>query len=65
MPEVPSFVLSTFKVLSRVFPRLSDANPDEALKRVGEELIEWFDWAKKYLDWYDLTYSDKSGPMKH
>ncbi len=29
------------------------------------ERASWFDWAKKYLAWYDLTYGDELGPMEH
>lgn len=34
LPDLPGFVLTAHKLLSRFFPQLRDAAPDEALERI-------------------------------
>ncbi len=66
LPEIPPSIISAFKFLSRIMPRLFSAPPpDEALKRVYEWRAGWFDWAKSYLSWYDQTYGEKVKPIEH
>lgn len=65
LPEIPNFILSTFKLLSRFAPKLSDAGPNVALEQIEAEHRAWLDWAKDYLDWYDKTYDDKQSPTEH
>ena len=65
LPEVPSFILSAHKMLSRFVTRLRDASPDIALERIETDHANWFNWAKIYLEWYDSTYGDKFRPTEH
>jgi tetratricopeptide (TPR) repeat protein len=63
LPEIPHFVASAIKGLSRIFPFLRA--PDAALQQAEAERAAWFDWAKQYLSWYDLTYGETVKPKEH
>jgi tetratricopeptide (TPR) repeat protein len=65
IPQMPRFMISAFKALSRIVPRLRNANPDAALREVANARAEWFDWAKRYLDWYDSTHGGSASPTEH
>jgi len=63
LPKVPRSVTLSYQFLSRVFPRLRGADPNEAIRSVEAEQADWFDWAKKYLEWYDGTHNGKLSPL--
>lgn len=65
LPEVPKFVTSAFQFLGRIFPRLRGVDANEAIRRIDGEHAEWFDWAKKYLEWYDYSHNDKLAPSEN
>ena len=46
-------------------PSLRDTDPEAALSSVEAINAEWFDWAKRYLSWYDATYGDEINPVNH
>lgn len=66
LPRVPRILDTAHILLSRIFPRLrSTPTPNEALQSVEAENVEWYNWAKQYLDWYDATYRDSLQPRSH
>ncbi len=65
LPEIPRFVTSVFEALGRIFPWLRGPDANEALRWIEAEHTEWFNWAKKYLSWYDRTHDDKLGPREN
>jgi tetratricopeptide (TPR) repeat protein len=65
LPEIPGFFLKVHRALEYFFPILQGASPDQAIKRSESNRADWYDWAKSYLDWYDATYGDTLGPIKH
>jgi tetratricopeptide (TPR) repeat protein len=65
LPEVPRFMTSAFQILSRFFPSFRGIDVNNALRSIEDEHAEWFDWAKKYLKWYDVTYGDKLAPAEN
>jgi tetratricopeptide (TPR) repeat protein len=65
LPKLPNFIVTADKLLRHFFPQLGAYGPDEALKRIEAEHANWFDWAKKYLAWYDSTYGDNLEPLEN
>jgi len=56
---VPRFYLWLVRVLGRVSRRLRGA--ENRLRNLGKSNRDWYDWARKYLGWYDQTYPDDRG----
>ncbi|MEQ8823753.1 MAG: tetratricopeptide repeat protein [Filomicrobium sp.] len=65
LPEVPAFLIWTYRVLSSLLPRFRDADPRAVLKQQELEHSEWYRWANAYLDWYDSTYDESLKPSDH
>lgn len=66
LPRLPSLLDSAHTLLSRIIPLLRGApTPNEALQSTEAEHAEWYDWAKKYLDWYDATSGEAMRPRQH
>ena len=65
--DVPPRVLVwLFGALRRIVPLLRNVpNADELLKRHSDSRAEWFNWAKKYLSWYDTTFGEATTPSEH
>jgi tetratricopeptide (TPR) repeat protein len=66
LPEIPRFLILVFQALDRILPRrLRGPDANDALRRFEAEKAEWFNWAKKYLNWYDSTHNDRLGPTEN
>jgi tetratricopeptide (TPR) repeat protein len=65
LEKIPRFISSAFKLMARLFPRLQGSSPENALQRIEASNAEWFEWATKYLVWYDATYGKNINPSKH
>lgn len=67
LPNLPRFFIITLNALSRFIPSLRGIASDaEAALLSGEaDKADWFNWAKRYLSWYDATYGDKINPVNH
>jgi tetratricopeptide (TPR) repeat protein len=55
-PPMPRFYLWLTRALGRVSRRLKWA--EGSLRDLDKSDREWYDWAKKYLAWYDETHPD-------
>lgn len=67
IPPTPKFVLKIFNALARVFPRLKGSLREAEMIANNPDMIHqpWLDWAHKYVEWYENTYDEESGPAKH
>lgn len=63
--EVPQLAIALYRALARIVPRLRRDDIEKTLRNPGASNIEWFDWAKQYLHWYDSTYGGDQTPSQH
>ncbi len=66
LPGPPRFffwilrILSVFSAIRRV-----DKQAREELEHPNKDTEEWYEWAKKYLKWYEEEFGDKAEPTVH
>jgi tetratricopeptide (TPR) repeat protein len=67
LPKLPRSLILTLKIFSRLIPSLRGLAPDAeaALLRAEADNAAWFNWAKRYLSWYDATYGETVKPVDH
>ena len=58
----PKGFMAAFKFMAYVFPRLSRADPNTAVREIDREQQDWFYRAKEYLSWYDTHHAKTLNP---
>jgi len=66
LPGPPRFFFWILRVLS-VFPaiRRVEEQARADLEDPNKDTKEWYEWAKKYLKWYEEEFGDKAEPTVH
>src|SRR6266550_6313708 len=66
-PHTPHMLISVAKFLARVLPPLRhmQARDFAVLEDPNTSDREWFDWAKRYLAWYDGATGGNASPVLH
>lgn len=65
LPGIPQSFVRAIQGLGRIFPFVREFDPNGALQRGETERREWFEWATRYLGWYDKAYGDTQTPVRH
>lgn len=66
VPGPPRFFFWLLRVLSFIpaIGKLGEAVRDD-LEDPDKDTKSWFKWAKKYIEWYEDEYREKTGPTLH
>jgi tetratricopeptide (TPR) repeat protein len=67
LPQTPKAFFGILRLVSLVFPRLRSlaARAKEDIGNPNKANEQWYEWAKKYLAWYDETHGTGVGPTVH